>query len=66
MPTLSGQAGACAMADTCAAETELMPSPVLSVASVTGEAEVASREELTFSAYVIVYGCTVVSNHNPT
>ena len=46
MPTSSGLAGACAMADTCAAETELIPSPLPAVASVTGESEAASREQL--------------------
>ena len=42
MPTLSGLAGGCAVADTCAAETGLATWPVLAVASVTGESEVTT------------------------
>ena len=44
MPTLSGLAVGCAIADTCGAETGLTTWPVLSVASITGDSEVASRE----------------------
>ena len=63
MPTLSGLAGGCAVADTRAAETGLATWPVLSVASVTGESKVASRERSApaVSNYVIsiwMYGET--------
>ena len=44
MPTFSRLAGGCAVADTRAAETGLATWPVLSVASGTGESNVASRE----------------------
>ena len=56
MPTLSALSGTCAVADTCAAETGLRPCPVLAVASVTGESEVAPVSALAFLAYVLVYG----------
>ena len=63
MPTLSGLAGVCAIADTCAAETGLATCPLLSVASVTGDCKVASRERSApaVSNYVIsiwMYGET--------
>ena len=44
VPTLTRLAEGCAIADTCGAETKLATWPMLSVAPVTGEAEVASRE----------------------
>ena len=72
MPTSSGLVGGCTNADACAAETGLAPCPTLAVVSVTGGSEVAPRESiapasaLTVSAYVKVYGSTIVSNHKPT
>ena len=63
MPTLSGLAGGCAVTNTCAAETALTTCPVLAVASITGESEVATREQVApvsapaVSGYVSVYGC---------
>ena len=44
MPTLSELAGGCAVADTRIAETGLATWPVLAVASVTDDSEVAPRE----------------------
>ena len=68
MPTLSGLAAGCAIADTCGAETGLVTCPVLAVASITGDSEVAMREQvapvstLAVLDYVPVYACTVMSN----
>ena len=45
MPTSSGLAGGCAVADTCGAETGSATCPVLAVASVTGDSEGATRED---------------------
>ena len=44
MPTFSGLAGGCAMANTCAAETAWATCSVLAVASVTGDSKGAPRE----------------------
>ena len=69
MPTLSGLAGGCAVADTCGAETGLATCPVVALASVTGESEVATGEKVEpVSAqavlhYASVYACRVMSNH---
>ena len=65
MPTLTELPGGCAFPG-------LATWSALPVASIADESEVATGEPeapvsaLTFSAYVIVYGCTVVSNHKPT
>ena len=69
MPTLSGLARECAIAETFGAERGLTTWPALAVPSVTGESEVAARElvapvsALTFLDYVSMYGCVVISNH---
>ena len=58
MPTLSALAGICAVANTCGVETGSAICPVVAVASVTGDSEVAAWEQVapvsapTVSAYV--------------
>ena len=61
MPNSSGLAGICTVV--CGVETGSATCAVLAVASVTGESEVAAVFALTVLAYVLVYGCTAVSNH---
>ena len=62
MPTLSGVAGGCAVADTCGVETALATWPVLAVASITGESEAAAREELASIAKLKKITQSVVSD----
>ena len=72
VPTLSGRAGGCAMADACAAETGLMPYPALAVLSVNGKSEVAPRDSVAPALspallnYVTVYRIGVMSNQKQT
>ena len=61
MPTLSGLAGGCAIANTCGAETALAPCSVLA-ASVTGDSEVAPREQLASIAKLKKIEQSVVSD----
>ena len=65
--TLAEMGGGCAVAETCAAETELAPWPVLAVASITGDSEIVPRKQVAAVSaqavldYVSVYGYAAMS-----
>ena len=61
--TLAEMGGGCAVAETCAAETELAPWPVLAVASITGDSEIVPRKQVAAASALIVVDYASMYEH---